>query len=558
MFTGFLHLSVLFAQIPFAQIPFAQIPFAQISLTPAAPARAAGMQDPLSRDTPQSSVVAFLEACRARNYPRATRYMDLRRIPMANRAASGARLARQLEDILDRDARFDVGALSREPSGDQTDGLDDDREVIASAEVDGATRTIDLNRIKLPSGLSVWMFAATTLEALPSIAAETVASPIEAHLPAFLVETEFLSTPLWRWIALTLLALALFAVSKVLSRGALYLLRRISALAGPGIATSSAEIFVAPVRLLVVIAVFRAGMEPVSPSALLRLGLTRVLSLLFLFGLVWICMALVDLAMTHARTWVARRDGAYSFAAFQLGGRVLKVVIAFAAVTALVGAWGYNTSTVWAGLGVGGLALALAAQKTIENLFGGVSVISDRPVAIGDLCRFGDRTGTVEDIGMRSTRLRTPERTLVTVPNAQFSSMTLENFSRRDKILFRTVLNLRRDTTQLQLRSVLDEITAMLRSDPRIDTGSLPARFIGIGPWSLDVEVFAHVRTVVPDQFLDVQQELLLRIMDIVRRIGASLALPTQLNADAEPAPPAAAKPAPETQREAPPAAEPA
>jgi MscS family membrane protein len=234
---------------------------------------------------------------------------------------------------------------------------------------------------------------------------------------------------------------------------------------------------------------------------------------------------------------VERRDGRYSFAAFQLGSRVLKVVIVLAAVTALIGSWGYNTGTIWAGLGVGGLALALAAQKTIENLFGGVSVITDRPVAIGDVCRFGDRTGTVEDIGLRSTRLRTPERTLVTVPNAQFSSMTLENFSRRDKILFKVVLNLRRETTPEQLRSVLESITQMLRDDQRIDVGSLPARFTGVGPWSLDVEVFAYVRTIDGDRYLTAQQELLLRILDIVRVSGAALALPTQLSGEAGPAP---------------------
>ena len=523
MFTTLTHLSLLFAQL---------------SLTPSAPARPA-MQDPLRRDTPQSSVVAFLEACQARNYPRAARYLDLRRIPSAERTMTGSRLARQLQEILDGDSRFDVGALSREPGGNVEDGQQDARQTIAAFTMNGTAATVDLERITLPSGLAVWLFSANTLQAVPHLAVMTGESPVEQYLPAWLVEATWLDTPLWRWIALSLLAIALLAISKVLSRGVLYLLRLITSLAGPNIGKSSLEPFLPPMRLLVVIAVFRAGMEPIAPSALLRLGLTRALSLLGILGLVWICMALVDLAMVSAKSWVQRREAGYSFAAFQLGSRVLKLGIVFAAVTALIGSWGYNTSTIWAGLGVGGLALALAAQKTIENLFGGVSVISDRPVAIGDLCRFGDRTGTVEDIGLRSTRLRTPERTLVSVPNAQFSAMTLENFSRRDKILFRTVLNLRRDTTPRQLRDVLDAVAQMLRDDERVDAGKLPVRFIGVGPWSLDVEVFAHVRTVEPDQFLGVQQDLLLRILDIVRVSGVSLALPTQVsveaNADATP-----------------------
>jgi MscS family membrane protein len=306
---------------------------------------------------------------------------------------------------------------------------------------------------------------------------------------------------------------------------------------GSGIGTKSLEIFVPPARLLVSAALFRAGMEPIGPSALLRLGLTRLLSLLFVFGLVWICTALVDLSMVHTRAWVERRDGRSSFAAFQLGSRVLKVIIVFAAITALIGSWGYNTGTIWAGLGVGGLALALAAQKTIENLFGGVSVITDRPVAIGDFCRFENRTGTVEDIGLRSTRLRTPERTLVTVPNAQFSAMTLENFSYRDKILFKTVLNLKRDATPEQLRKLIDDITQTLQGDKRIDAGNVPVRMINIGQWSFDVEVFVLIRTSDGDRFLGIQQELLLKLLTMVREDGMSLALPTQVSVNTEPTP---------------------
>jgi MscS family membrane protein len=496
------------------------------------------MQDPLNRDTPQSSVLAFLEACRVQNYARATLYMDLRRIPAATRTSTGVRLATQLEEILDRDARFDVGALSRDPQGDLTDGLEDNRETIATLTIDGQPKTIDLTRVTLGSGIPVWQFSSATMDLIPKIAKVETGSRIEAYLPRPLVEVELLNTAVWRWIALLLLAVALFALSGIVSRASLRLLRALLRLAGSGLATKSLEIFVAPARLLVSIILFRAGMEPIGPSALLRLGLTRVLSLLFVFGLVWICTALVDLSMVHTRAWVERRDGRSSFAAFQLGSRVLKVVIVLAAVTALIGSWGYNTGTIWAGLGVGGLALALAAQKTIENLFGGVSVITDRPVAIGDYCRFENRTGTVEDIGLRSTRLRTPEQTLVTVPNAQFSAMTLENFSHRQKILFKTVLNLKRDATPEQLRTLIESITRTLKADERVDAGNVPVRLINIGQWSFDVEVFALIRMADSERFLSVQQELLLKLMELVRESGASLALPTQVSviADAKPA----------------------
>jgi MscS family membrane protein len=174
------------------------------------------------------------------------------------------------------------------------------------------------------------------------------------------------------------------------------------------------------------------------------------------------------------------------------------------------------------------LAIALAAQKTIENLFGGVAVITDRPVAVGDFCRFGKQVGTVEDVGLRSTRIRTLDRTLVTVPNAEFSAMTLENFSKRDKMWFHLTLNLRRDTLPDQVRSLLQSITRALKEHPKVETGALPVRFIGVGTYSLDLEVFAYVLTSNDDEFLQIQQELLLWILDAVQSAGTALAVPTQ------------------------------
>jgi len=211
-----------------------------------------------------------------------------------------------------------------------------------------------------------------------------------------------------------------------------------------------------------------------------------------------------------------------------LGRQVLKLTIFLIAILAVLNAWGYNTNAILAGVGVGGIAVALAAQKTIEDLFGGVSVISDRPVLVGDVCRFGDRTGTVMHIGLRSTRIRTPDRTVVSIPNGQFATMTLENISGRDKIWFHPTLNLRRDTTSGQLLQVLASLREILTTHPKVETGKIPVRFIGVGAYSLDVEVMAYVKTVDFDEFLAVQQELLLRILQAVEQAGTRLAVPLQ------------------------------
>jgi MscS family membrane protein len=302
------------------------------------------------------------------------------------------------------------------------------------------------------------------------------------------------------------------------------ILRRASAYLHPEIL----EALAGPLRLLVVVAGFRAGMEFIGPSALLRLYLGRVLAFLFSIGVAWAAMRLVEVTTDRIRFVLAADHENISSSILPLVNKMSKIVIAVVTVTVILSNWGYNTTTVLAGVGVGGLAVALAAQKTLENLFGGVAVISDRPVLVGDTCRFGDRTGDVEDIGLRSTRIRTPDRTLVTVPNGQFSSMTLENLSRRDKIWFHPTLRLTRETSPAQIRQLLDSISGLLDSNPKVDAGGRSVRLAAVGAYSLDFDVSAYILTSDDDEFSRVQQELLLGILEAVEAIGTRLALPTQ------------------------------
>jgi MscS family membrane protein len=212
-----------------------------------------------------------------------------------------------------------------------------------------------------------------------------------------------------------------------------------------------------------------------------------------------------------------------------LARRSLKVLAIAIAILATLSSWGYDTTALLAGLGVGGLAVALAAQKTIENLFGGIALTSDKPVLVGDFCRYGDKTGTVEDIGLRSTRIRTQDRTVVTVPNAEFSSLQIENFARRDKIWFRPILQLRKDTQPAQIRGILARLRELMQGHEKIEP-TPRVRFLAVAAHSVDIEIFSYVLTADYAEFLAVQEELLLRILEIVAEEGTALAVPTQLN----------------------------
>jgi MscS family membrane protein len=497
----------------------------QSARTQTAPAKA---EDPLNRDTPQSAVFTFLETCHARNYERAWRFLDLRKRAAGERLKDGPQLAQQLAQVLDRDAQFDVAALSRNPEGDRTDGLPPNRDRVDTFNAGGRKLELQLERITLRSGSSVWLFSADSVDLIPQLARLASDSPVEKFLPDPLVTWKLMDTPLWRWIALALLVAALASLSKALASVALYSVEQTWKRVAPAADRSVLHVFSGPLRLLISVAGFRAGMAWIGPSVPLRTFLERASTFLFFLGLAWLGMVITDLAIGRLRRRLETRHQTFSYSVLPLASRVFKLIILLLMVTAVLSDWGYNTTTIMAGLGVGSLAIALAAQKTIENLFGGVAVISDRPVFVGDLCRFDNRLGIVEDIGLRSTRLRTPERILVTVPNALFSSMTLENLSKRDKMLFKFTLNLRRNTTPDQVRSLLGSIGRMLEEHPKIEQGKLPVRFVGVGTYSLDLEVFAYVLTPSFDEFLQVQQELFLRILDEVESAGTALAIPTQ------------------------------
>lgn len=515
---------LLMAAIALPQMGCAQAP----STAAPATAQAPKPQDPYNRTSPASTVLAFLDACRERNYTAATRYLDLRRMTPEERRQQGPRLAQELSQALDNDPQFDLATLSHDPEGDSNDSLPRNRERIVTMHPAGKTLDIEVEREEVRSGVLVWRFSPETVALIPTLTQTTAASKIERYLPAPLVRNTVLDTPLWRWIALLLAALALAVLARLLSRLVLALLRPALHRVAPRVALSSVEAFIAPLQVLLATALFRAAMAAIEPSATLRFILGRALSMLSILAVAWLCVRIVDAAVTSVRAGLSAKRRTITHSVVPLVGRIIKVSVLVFGVTAVFASWGYDMRTFLAGLGIGGIAIALAAKPTVENFFGGLSVITDHPVFVGDFCKFGDSVGTVEDIGLRSTRIRTLDRTLLTVPNAQFSSITVENFSRQDKMLLHLTLNLRRDTTPDQLRSILSTVEQILQDHPKVETGRVPVRFVGVGTYSLDIEVFAYILTNDGDEFMTLRQDLILRILDAVAEAGTTLALPTQ------------------------------
>ena len=207
---------------------------------------------------------------------------------------------------------------------------------------------------------------------------------------------------------------------------------------------------------------------------------------------------------------------------------ILRIVIATTAALMWADQAGFNVSTLIAGLGVGSIAVALAAQKTLENVIGAITLYTARPIRPGDWCRFGNIKGSVEEIGLRSVTLRTADRTLVTVPNSMFSSADIENYSVRDRIRFFKLLELQMPTPD-QLRAILGEFRSLFAAHPMVRQDTVSIRLADIEAATAVVRLDAGILTRDHQEYLAVAEDLNLRIIEIVHQNGAIFSGPGQV-----------------------------
>ena len=243
---------------------------------------------------------------------------------------------------------------------------------------------------------------------------------------------------------------------------------------------------------------------------------------------VWVMFAginlLRDIYSSHLRS--TDRSGAAVLLA--PAGNAIKLLISLAAVLVYLDKLGINITTVLAGLGVGGIAIALALQKPMEDVFGALTLYTQQPIRVGDFCRIGDQTGTIEEIGLRATRIRTLTDTVIAVPNAQLANEPIDNISAREKIRFRPILRLRYDTKPEQIQQILDGIGELLSSHDQVLEDSQRVRFKEIASDALLVEVNSYLNTTDWARYLELAEELNMRILEIVTEAGTSLSLPAR------------------------------
>jgi MscS family membrane protein len=494
----------------------------------ATPAQSEEVEQELDRANPRGAMLAFLDASRSGDFERAARHMDLSRLPAAERESKGPLLARRLKLVLDRELWVDLEMLSAEPQGHLDDGLPSRRDRVGTIDAEGGPIEITLERVRNAEGELHWVVSARTVALIPDLYAKYGWGRLADWLPDTAFRSELLNVQLWQWLALLTLVVVAYTVSWLIVRvGLVNALRPFTKRTETTLDDELLSLTTGPLRLAVAVMLFTVGVLSLGlapPAARFFQGVEQVL---IVVALTWLLLRLVDIGGHLTERKLVRDGQSTALTLVPLGRKGLKLAVIALASLAALDSFGFDVTALIAGLGVGGLAIALAAQKTLENLFGGATLLADRPVRVGDFCRFGDKVGTVEEIGLRSTRVRTLDRTVVTVPNTEFSTLQLENFAAREKIWFHPRLGLRYETTPDQLRYVLVELRRMLYAHPKVDPDPARVRFVGFGASSLDLDIYAYVRTSDYNTYLEIAEDLNLRIMDIVAKAGTGFAFPS-------------------------------
>ncbi|HEX6533351.1 MAG TPA: mechanosensitive ion channel domain-containing protein [Gemmatimonadaceae bacterium] len=479
---------------------------------------------PMSPDSPRAAVAAFLRLTAAGDDERAGAYLV---VPRGSDASAGE-LARELAAVLAQDVWIDLDEISGLPGGDTNDGLSAPVEQIATIETSSGRREpVRLVHVAGRSG-PAWRFSSATVARVPEWYADIDGRWAREHLPAVLLHTGPWGIRWWQWLALPVLLVLAAGLGRIVSRIVCGLLGRTVRRTSATWDDILVERLGGPITLAAMLIIAEGLLTWLALDAAARAGVGRVLHAGLFVAFFWGLWRFVDvLAQVITLTrWVPPGPGGRSL--LSLLSRAAKVAVVAIAIVAVLSTLGYPVAGLLTGLGLGGLAFALAAQKTVENLFGAVSIGLDRPFREGDFVKIEDFVGTVETIGLRSTRVRTLDRTLITMPNGKLADMRIESFAVRDRLRLSAVIGLVYQTTAAQMREVLEGFERVLRAQPKIWPDGVTARFSQFSPSSLDIEVMAWFETSDWAEFQLIRQDVLLQFMEVVERAGTSFAYPTR------------------------------
>lgn len=482
-------------------------------------------RDELSRDTPSSSFNAFMETAKEGDFEKAAEYLDRRFLPksMANR--SGDELAEKLKIILDQKLSINK-ALSKDEEGRLNDGLPSFRDLIAviqDKKRGSLTYNILYQRVPDGKGHKIWKFSNQTVADIPKLYELYGYNQLEEFFAKYTPSFKLFDIELWLLLLAIISALVSIMIIFPICKLLLFFVDRREIKF-----TNRMHAFVnGPVRLSLIIILghylFTTYVH-LSPEA-------RVITDAGTVRLVIYCWFFIKAANILQDYWTyrLRLKGAEKADEILLRpiATLVKYLIGIIALLVWLNSVGYDITALLAGLGIGGLAFALGAQKSLENLIGTITIYSTSPMKIGDWCSFrGVVEGSIEEIGFWATKVRTLDRSIVFIPNGLLAAGTIENFSLRDRFHFLRTLYLEHKTPKKKIEQITASIRTLLEKDERVDDSICRITLNNIGEFGFEVTVQTLIDTTILDESKKVIADLNLAINQIVQNAGVSYAIP--------------------------------
>jgi len=432
--------------------------------------------------------------------------------------------------VLRRKYKGSIATLSDDPNGRVEAGLPPGQQRAGVIEVGGTTTEVILTRVDDPNYGKIWLISSETVEKIPQLYAEMQRegpSLAERVIPGPLNHRRLLGMSLAEWLG-WLLSIPISVVLAWLLTFVLSVPRRIwRAVRKVSLKLVWETNLGLPLKCILAIVIHGIFVYWLDLPLLYRTYYYRFLAALLVACFAWLVSRIADRGFEHEvnRRRTTGRGGESILLLVQRVNRIVLLLIAFVAALAMLGV---NVKTTLAGLGIGGLAIALGAQKTLENIIGGVSLLMDKVVHAGDFCEVGGKLGTVEDIGLRSIRLRTLDQNLLVVPNSMLAQMQFQNMKARRKLLISQNFSLRIETRAEKLRFLLESVQRMLDEHPWVESGAR-IRVADVSSAAFNIELWAYIKIGDWAQFTGIRQDVLLKIVEIIEASGARLAAPTRL-----------------------------
>ncbi len=481
-----------------------------------------GSADEFNRGVPRSSLKGYLKAARDGDFERAAKYLDLRYLPDRMDESQGPQLARQLKIALDKVIWFDLEMISAHPTGFSDDGLPADRDSIGRVKTPEKTVDILMQRIARGDGAYIWKISNQTVAEIPHLYEYFGYGPFEETLSKLFPDSQFLGWQVWQW-ALWLINLALTFLLALLITWIVNLLvgRQDTAM------RRQIKRFVAwPVRFLLWLLLEQVGLSFIGLSMTVR-TLFRVDPVLP-FVMTWTAVRLVDLIVFWWGERLRRSGREDAIVLLRPARTAIRITLVIAAVLFWLDNIGLKVSTLLAGLGVGGLAVALAAQDTLKNLLGSVMILLDKPYKVGQRVLVKGHDGVVEEIGLRSTRIRLLTGHQTVIPNDEMAKIDIENIGQRPHIRRRTNIGITYDTPPEKIEKAVDIILKILDNHEGMDPEYPPrAYFNEFDPYSLNIWVSYWYHPADYWDYMKFSQGVNLQIAQEFQKEGIKFAFPT-------------------------------